>query len=99
MTLGATSTFGTLLSSRWAEQTECGRPVASDTRILAGFAERQFHIATSWGLHETTVGRLVRKVENLQVLCSKFRLPSKRHLYQPGWEWKVIMVDVSDRGN
>ena len=56
----------------------------------------QFHIATSWGLHETTVGRLVRKVENLLVKCSKFRLPSKRHLYQPGWEWKVIMVDVSE---
>lgn len=56
----------------------------------------QFHIATSWGLHETTVGRLITKVENLQVLCSKFRLPSKRHLYQPGWEWKVMMVDVSE---
>lgn len=56
----------------------------------------QFHIATSWGLHETTVGRLIRKVEDLLVKCSKFRLPSKRYLYQPGWEWKVMMVDVSE---
>jgi hypothetical protein len=56
----------------------------------------QFHIATSWGLHETTVGRLVRKVEDLLVKCSKFRLPSKRYLYQPGCEWKVMMVDVSE---
>lgn len=25
----------------------------------------QFHIGTSWGLHETTVRRIVRKVEDL----------------------------------
>ena len=38
----------------------------------------QFHIGNSWGLHETTVGRIVRKVEDLLVKCGKFRLPSKR---------------------
>ena len=56
----------------------------------------QFHIGTSWGLHETTVGRIIKKVENLLVKCGKFRLPSKRQMYQPGWEWKVMMVDVSE---
>ena len=34
--------------------------------------ERQFYIATSWGLHETTVGRIVRKVENLLIKCGAF---------------------------
>ena len=29
----------------------------------------QFHIGVSWGLHETTVGRIVRKVEDLLVVC------------------------------
>ena len=56
----------------------------------------QFHIGNSWGLHETTVGRIVRKVEDLLVKCGKFRLPSKRALYQPGWEWKVMVVDVGE---
>ena len=56
----------------------------------------QFHIGVSWGLHETTVGRIVRKVENLLVKCGKFRLPSQRQLYQTGWEWKVMMVDVGE---
>lgn len=55
----------------------------------------QFHIGASWGVHETTVGRIVKKVEDPLVKCGKFRLPSKRQLYQPGWEWKVMMVDVS----
>lgn len=56
----------------------------------------QFHIGVSWGLHETTVGRIVRKVEDLLVKCGQFRLPSQRQLYQPGWEWKVMMVDVGE---
>jgi len=56
----------------------------------------QFHIGVSWGLHETTVGRIVRKVENLLIKCGKFRLPSQRQLYQPGWESKAIMVDVGE---
>jgi len=56
----------------------------------------QFHIGVSWGVHETTVGRIVRKVEDLLVKCGKFRLPSQRQLYQPGWEWKVLVVDVGE---
>lgn len=55
----------------------------------------QFHIATTWGLHETTVGRTIKKVEDLLVKCGN-RLPSKRVLYQPGWEWKVMVVDVGE---
>jgi len=51
---------------------------------------------TSWGMHETTVGRIIKKVEGLLVKCGKFRLPSKRQMYQPGWERKVMMVDVSE---
>lgn len=44
----------------------------------------QFHIGVSWGVHETTVGRMVKKVEDLLVKCGQFRLPSQRQLYQPG---------------
>jgi len=56
----------------------------------------QFHIGVSWGIHETTVGRIVTKVENLLIKCGKFRLPSRRQLYQPGWEWSVMVVDVGE---
>lgn len=56
----------------------------------------QFHIGVSWGLHETTVGRIVGKVEDFLVKCGKFRLLSQRQLYQPGWEWKVMVVDVGE---
>ena len=56
----------------------------------------QFHIGVSWGLHETTVGRIVKKVEDLLIKSGQFRLPSQRQLYQPGWEWKVMVVDVGE---
>jgi hypothetical protein len=56
----------------------------------------QFHIGVSWGVHETTVGRMVRKVEDRLVKCGKCRLPSQRQLYQPGWAGKVMMVDVGE---
>lgn len=56
----------------------------------------QFHITTNWGLHETMVGRITRKVEDILVKCDKFRLPSQRQLYKPGWEWKMFMVDVGE---
>jgi hypothetical protein len=56
----------------------------------------QFHMGVSWGLPETTVRRIVRKVEDLLVKCGKFRLPNQRQLYPPGWESKVMRVDVGE---
>jgi hypothetical protein len=38
----------------------------------------------------------MKKVEDLLVKCGKFRLPSKPQMYQPGWEWKVMIVDVGE---
>ena len=56
----------------------------------------QFHIGVSWGLHETSIGRIVRKVEDLLIKSGKFRLLSQRQLYQPGWEGKALVVDVGE---
>lgn len=56
----------------------------------------QFHIAASWGLHETTVGRIIKKVENVLIKSGTFSLPSQRSLYQPGEEQTVRIVDVGE---
>lgn len=56
----------------------------------------QFHIGVSRGIHETTVGRIVRKVEDILIKSGKFRLPGKRQLYRPGWESKAMVVDVGE---
>lgn len=55
----------------------------------------QFHIGVSWGVDETTVGRIIRKVEDILVKCGKFRLPS-RQLYQQECEWQIMVVDAGE---
>jgi len=56
----------------------------------------QFHIATSWGLSESAVCRLIQKVETLLIHSGKFRLPGKKQLYQNADNWNVLVVDVTE---
>ena len=56
----------------------------------------QFHIATSWGLSESAVCRLIQKVETLLLHSGKFRLPGKKQLYQNAYIWNVLTVDVME---
>lgn len=56
----------------------------------------QFHIATSWGLSESAVCRLINKVETLLMDSGEFRLPGKKQLYQNADPWAVLAVDVTE---
>lgn len=56
----------------------------------------QFHIATSWGLSESAVCRLIQKVEGLLMNSGKFRLPGKKQLYQNADRWDVVVVDATE---
>ena len=56
----------------------------------------QFHIATSWGLSESAVCRLIHRVERLLMDSGKFRLPGKKQLYQNACNWDVVVVDVTE---
>lgn len=55
-----------------------------------------FHIASSWGVSESTVCRLVKKVEHHLMASGEFRLPGKKQVYQHAYEWKVLVVDVEE---
>ena len=56
----------------------------------------QFHIATSWGLSESAVCRLIQKVEKLLVTSGKFGLPGKKQLYKNAYNWYVLAIDVTE---
>lgn len=56
----------------------------------------QFHIATSWGLSESAVCRLIQKVEKLLVKSGKFGLPGKKQLYKNAYNWNVLAIDVTE---
>lgn len=55
-----------------------------------------FHIAESWGISESTVCRIVQKVETKLLESGKFRLPGKKQVYQNVLSWKVLVVDVAE---
>jgi hypothetical protein len=58
-----------------------------------------FHIAQSWGLHESTVCRIVKKTEDVLIQEEEFHLLGMKQLHQ-GEELalSVMVVDVTEQG-
>lgn len=55
-----------------------------------------FHIAQSWGVNESTVCRIIRKVENELMKSGSFSLPGKKKLLEPDAQIEIIVVDVTE---
>ncbi|PSO53356.1 MAG: IS5/IS1182 family transposase, partial [Cyanobacteria bacterium QH_10_48_56] len=55
-----------------------------------------FHIAKSWGLHESTADRTIRQVEDLLIHSGVFTLPGKKQLQASEHQIEVVMVDVTE---
>jgi Helix-turn-helix of DDE superfamily endonuclease len=55
-----------------------------------------FHIAQSWGVHESTVCRIIHRVEDKLINSKKFSLPGKKELLKDESEWSVVIVDVGE---
>ena len=55
-----------------------------------------FHIALDWKISESTVCRLVNKVENILIKSRKFSLPGKKKLLDNSLGEKLILMDVME---
>lgn len=55
-----------------------------------------FHLATSWGLHESNVCRVIRRVEDILTESRAFKLPGKKKLQLADHEIEFIVVDVAE---
>jgi hypothetical protein len=55
-----------------------------------------FHIAKSWGIHESTVCRIVHRVEDKLIRSRKFSLPGKKALTSTNTQWEVVIVDAGE---
>lgn len=55
-----------------------------------------FHLATSWGIHESNVCRIVRRVEDILTTSKAFRLPGKKKLQPSDHEIEFVVVDVAE---
>jgi hypothetical protein len=54
-----------------------------------------YRLGIDWGVHETTAGRVVKRVEEALIKYG-FKLPSKRTLRTEEWGYEVIVVDVGE---
>jgi hypothetical protein len=55
-----------------------------------------FHLAKSWGLHESSVWRTIRRVEDVLTKSKAFTLPGKKKLQLADHEIEFIVVDVAE---
>ena len=55
-----------------------------------------FHIAKSWGIHEASVWRIIRRVEDILTKSKAFTLPGKKQLQAADHEIEFIVVDVAE---
>lgn len=56
----------------------------------------QFHIAASYGVHESTANRMINKVENALIASERFTLPKKRESQAARHELVVVVVDSTE---
>lgn len=47
-------------------------------------------------MHESTVCRIVHRVEDQLIKSGKFSLPGKKSLLKTETEWSVVIVDVGE---
>lgn len=56
-----------------------------------------FHIATDWGVSESTVCRYIHRVENALIQSNRFHLPGKKRLFKGfGTPPKTAIMDVTE---
>ncbi|MCL6755532.1 IS5 family transposase [Nostoc sp. CCCryo 231-06] len=55
-----------------------------------------YHIGLDWGLSESTVCRIVYKIENILIKSRKFSLPGKKELWKMSSEEDLVVMDVTE---
>jgi hypothetical protein len=55
-----------------------------------------FHIAKTWGIHESSVWRIIRRVEDILAKRKAFNLPGKKVLQLADHAIEFIVVDVAE---
>jgi Helix-turn-helix of DDE superfamily endonuclease len=55
-----------------------------------------FHIAKSWGVHESSVCRTIRRVEDILTKSKAFNLPGKKRLQMADHQIHFVVLDVAE---
>ena len=55
-----------------------------------------FHIGVDYGVNESRVCRIVKKIENILIKCKQFHLPGKKEFQKTDVEFEVVLVDATE---
>jgi hypothetical protein len=55
-----------------------------------------FHIAQQWEINESTAYRIIRKVEDILIKSSEFRIPGKKELLKSESKIEIVVIDVTE---
>lgn len=56
----------------------------------------QYHIGETYGLHESNVGKNIRRIEKILKKSKKIKLPGKKKLSGTNHQYEVIIVDATE---
>ena len=92
-----------VLHEREASKRKSGRPPAlpAGTQLLLTLEfwreyRTYFHLGQDWGIHESTVGRTVGRVEEALLKSGRFSLPGKKTVKDADTVFTAVVVDVSE---
>lgn len=92
-----------LLEAEKAQKIKSGKPhkLCMEERLLLTLEylreyRTYFHIASRYGIHETTALRISRWIEDVLVKSKEFSLPGRKALLKSGMEYEVILVDATE---
>lgn len=92
-----------LLEAKKEQKIKSGKPykLCMEDRLLLTLEylreyRTYFHIANSYGIHETTAIRISRWIEGALIKSKEFSLPGRKALLKSDIEYEVILVDSAE---
>lgn len=92
-----------LVEAQKTEKIKSGKPnkLCMEDRLLLTLEylreyRTYFHIASSYGIHETTAIRISKWVENVLVKSKEFSLPGRKALLKSDMEYEVLLIDAAE---
>jgi hypothetical protein len=92
-----------LIEAEKAQKIKSGKPskLCMEDRLLLTLEylreyRTYFHVASSYGIHETTAIRISKWIENILVKSKEFSLPGRKALLKSDMEYEVILIDAAE---
>lgn len=83
------------------EKKKAGRPskLCLEDKLLLTLSywreyRTQFHIAASYGVHESSANRIITHIEDVLIKSKVFSLPKRREVTES--DWTVVLVDATE---